>query len=71
LYLLPVYEGIRGGTRGAGSVTFLMTNLGDVIRQVETALCDPCEPPTSHEQEVYAAILREVCTGTVDAKGSR
>jgi hypothetical protein len=48
-----------------------MTNLGDVIRQVETALCDPCEPPTSHEQEVYAAILREVCTGTVDAKGSR
>ncbi|MDD4483288.1 MAG: hypothetical protein PHD55_02825 [Methanoregula sp.] len=48
-----------------------MTNLGDVIRQVETVLCDPYHPPTSHEREVYAAILCEVCTGTVDAKGSR
>jgi len=48
-----------------------MTNLGDVVRQVETALCDPYDPPTGHEREVYAAILREVCTGTVDPKGSR
>jgi len=48
-----------------------MTNLGDVVRQVETALCDPCHPPDSHEREVYTEILSKVCTGTVDAKGSR
>jgi len=48
-----------------------MTNLGDVVRQVETALCDPCHPPTSHEREIYVRILHQVCTGAVDAKGSR
>ncbi|MFY9749778.1 MAG: hypothetical protein WAK75_03055 [Methanoregula sp.] len=48
-----------------------MTNLGDVVRQVEIALCDPRCPPTTHEREVYVRILLLVCTGAVDAKGSR
>lgn len=48
-----------------------MTNLGDVVRQVEAALCDPCCPPNPHEREVYVRILHMVCTGAVAAKGSR
>ena len=47
-----------------------MTNLGDVVRQLEISLCDPCCPPTPHEREVYATILHRICTGAVDAKGS-
>jgi len=48
-----------------------MTNLGDVVRQVETAMCDACCPPTSYEREVYNRILLMVFTGAVDAKGSK
>jgi hypothetical protein len=48
-----------------------MTNLGDVVRQVETVLCDPFCPPTTDECEEYVRILILVCTGAVDAKGSR
>ena len=48
-----------------------MTNLGDVIRQVETALNDTLYPPTSHEREVYYKILSSVCVGTADGRGSR
>ena len=48
-----------------------MTNLGDVVRQVETAMCDTCYPPTIYEREVYTRILQTVFTGTVDAKGSK
>ena len=48
-----------------------MTNLGDVVRQVEVALCDPHHPPSPHEREVYVHILLMVCTGAVEAKGSR
>jgi hypothetical protein len=48
-----------------------MTNLGDVVRQVEAALCDPRCPPSPHEREVYVRILHQVCTGAVEAKGSR
>jgi len=51
--------------------TIPMTNLGDVVRQLETVLCDPCYPPTPHEREVYTILLLRVCTGAVDAKGSR
>jgi hypothetical protein len=47
-----------------------MTNLGDVIRQIETALSDRSYPPTAHEREVYHRILATVYTGAVDAKGS-
>ena len=48
-----------------------MTNLGDVVRQVEKVLSDPLCPPTSSEREVYTRILFTVYTGAVDAKGSR
>ncbi len=48
-----------------------MTNIGDVIRQVETALFDTYFPPTSEEKEVLTNILYTVYTGTVDFGGSR
>ena len=48
-----------------------MTNLGDVVRQVETAMCDIHYPPTLYEREVYNRILQAVFTGAVDAKGSK
>ncbi|HVN73377.1 MAG TPA: hypothetical protein VMT44_02150 [Methanoregula sp.] len=48
-----------------------MTNLGDVIRQVETALNDSLCPPTSHEREVYHRILSSVYIGAVEARGSK
>jgi hypothetical protein len=48
-----------------------MTNIGDVIRQVETALCDNYFPPTLEEREVLNNILYKVYTGTVNFGGSR
>ena len=48
-----------------------MTNLGDVVRQVETAMCDTHYPPTISEREVYTRILQTVFAGAVDAKGSK
>jgi len=48
-----------------------MTNIGDVIRQVETALCDRHFPPTIEQKEVLNNILYKVYTGTVDFGGSR
>jgi hypothetical protein len=48
-----------------------MTNIGDVIRQVETALGDRHYPPTLEEKEVFTNILFKVYTGTVDFGGSR
>jgi hypothetical protein len=48
-----------------------MTNLGDVIRQLETTLCDPLFPPTPEEQERMGRILSMVYTGTVDFIGSK
>lgn len=42
-----------------------MTNIGDVIRQAETALNDPCCPPTLEEKEVIATILSRAYTGTL------
>jgi hypothetical protein len=48
-----------------------MTNIGDVIRQVETAMCDTLYPPSTEEREVYNRILVTVYTGAVDARGSR
>ena len=35
-----------------------MTNIGDVIRQVETALCDNYFPPTLEEKEILNNILK-------------
>lgn len=48
-----------------------MTNIGDVIRQVETTLCDRSYPPTAEEQEVLTTILSRVYTGAVEFGGSR
>ena len=48
-----------------------MTNIGDVIRQIETVQCDRNFPPTPEQQEKISQILRNVCTGTVEFKGSR
>ena len=48
-----------------------MTNIGDVIRQVEAALNDPCCPPTFEEKEILTTILHKVYTGTVEFGGSR
>ena len=48
-----------------------MTNIGDVIRQVETVMFDTYFPPTLEEKEVLTSILYKVYTGTVDFGGSR
>jgi hypothetical protein len=48
-----------------------MTNIGDVIRQIETSLCDRRCPPTPEEQERLGRLLSMVYTGTVDFIGSR
>jgi hypothetical protein len=47
-----------------------MTNIGDVIRQVETTLCDRSCPPTQEEQERLGRILFLVYSGTVEFRGS-
>lgn len=48
-----------------------MTNIGDVMRQVETALNDHYCPPTLEEKETLNNILYKVYTGTVEFGGSR
>ena len=48
-----------------------MTNLGDVMRQIETTLCDPHYPPTQDQQEVIDRLLVQVYAGTVEFKGSK
>jgi hypothetical protein len=48
-----------------------MTNIGDVIRQVETTLYDRHYPPTLEQKEILSNILYKVYTGTVDFGGSR
>jgi hypothetical protein len=50
-----------------------MTNLADVIRQVETVLSESCYPPTSQEREVYNRILMHISIQrkcTAEATGS-
>ena len=48
-----------------------MTNIGDVIRQIETVTCDRQYPPTPEQQEVISRILHNVYSGTVEFKGSK
>jgi hypothetical protein len=48
-----------------------VTNIRDVIRQVEAVMFDIDHPPTHEEREKYARILRTVYTGAVDARGSK
>jgi len=47
-----------------------MTNLGDVIRQVEKTLGDAKYPPTPEEREALNIILISVYIGAVAARGS-
>ena len=46
-----------------------MTNLGDVMRQIEKALCDPLCPPTTDQRETLHRILYAVYSGTVEFRG--
>ena len=48
-----------------------MTNIGDVIRQVDAVKGDRQFPPTEEQQETLNRILQNVYTGTVEFKGSR
>jgi hypothetical protein len=48
-----------------------MTNVADVIRQVETALNDTRCPPTLEEKEILNTILYKVSIGTVHVAESR
>jgi hypothetical protein len=48
-----------------------MTNIRDVIRQIETVKCDRQYPPTPEEQETLNRILHNVFSGTVEFKGGR
>jgi hypothetical protein len=48
-----------------------MTNIGDVIRQIEAVKCDRQDPPTSEQQETLNRILYNVYSGTVEFHGSR
>jgi len=48
-----------------------MTSPGDVIRQIETTLCDRQDPPTTDQKEKLAGILDAVYAGTVERKRSR
>ena len=48
-----------------------MTNLGDVIRQVEKTLCDTQYPPTVKEQEALNTLLISVYIGGGTVCGSR
>ena len=48
-----------------------MTTIGDVIRQVETALYDANYPPTPEETETLNHVFYKVCTGIPAFRGSR
>ena len=45
-----------------------MTNVGDVIRQIGTTLCDEQHPPTTDQQETLSRVLSAVYSGTVEFK---
>jgi hypothetical protein len=48
-----------------------MTNAGDVIRQVETALYDTHYPPTAEEKEILTTLLYKVYAGIPESVVSR
>jgi hypothetical protein len=48
-----------------------MTNIGDVIRQIEKVKCDRNTPPTPEQQETLNRILHNVYSGTVEFKGGK
>ena len=43
-----------------------MTSIGDVIRQVETALDDPNYPPTLDERILLTSILYRISSSSFD-----
>jgi hypothetical protein len=45
---------------------FSMTNVGDVIRQVETTLNDSQYPPTLEQREILTTILYRVFLESVE-----
>jgi hypothetical protein len=47
-----------------------MTNIGDVIRQIEKIKCDRQYPPTQEQQETLNRILHNVYSGTVEFRGA-
>jgi hypothetical protein len=49
---------------------FSMTNVGDVIRQVETTLNDIQYPPTLEQREILSTILYKVSLESVESQGS-
>ncbi|MFA5269432.1 MAG: hypothetical protein WC379_15810 [Methanoregula sp.] len=46
-----------------------MTNVGDVIRQVETTLSDTQYPPTLEQKEILTTILYKVFLESVECEG--
>jgi hypothetical protein len=48
-----------------------MTNIGDVIRQIETLKCDRQHPPTDEQQNTLDRVLSNVYSGIVEFKGSK
>lgn len=48
-----------------------MTNIGDVIRQIEKVKCDRQYPPTQEQQETLNRIMHNVYSGTVEFRGSK
>jgi len=49
----------------------IMTNIGDVIRQIEKATCDPDFPLDPHQQEVLNRMLVSLYSGTVEFVGGK
>jgi hypothetical protein len=47
-----------------------MTNAGDVIHQVETALNDTQYPPTLEQREIFTTILYKLFLESVDLRGN-
>jgi hypothetical protein len=48
-----------------------MTNIRDVIQQIEKTICDREFPPTPRQLETCTRILNNLCSGTVAFQGSR
>lgn len=48
-----------------------MTNIGDVIRQIEKASCDPDFPPDQEQREALNRILIALYSGTVEFVGGK
>jgi hypothetical protein len=54
----------------AKTEVFLLTNVGDVIRQVETTLNDTQYPPTLQQREILTTILYKVFLEGAESQGN-